>query len=171
MFKKTTAALVVAAVAALAGCGTVPLGNTGTATIRVEFTEHNANVTSQGGASCNTPCALLYTVDLSRKDVLINNNVTYIWPSGATQEMRVEIRRSDVNRLGRTLAFALPPNINTAERLTTNRAPAAQAPEKSLLGAAIEGWNESAAERKRNAPVRCTTTHSLLGISSETTCR
>lgn len=170
MFKITITALVVTSVAALSGCATVPLGNTGTATIRVEFPEYNANVTSQGGASCNTPCALNYTVDLS-KDVLVNNNVIYTWPSGATYVLRIYVTRSDVNRLGTAISFALPPNINTAERLTTNRAPAAQVPEKSLLGAAIEGWAESAAERRRNAPVICTTSHSLSGLSSDTICR
>lgn len=172
MLKKTITALIVAVVAALSGCGTVPLGNTGTATIRVEFTEYNANVTSQGGASCNTPCALLYTVNLSSNEVLIDNNVTYTWPSGTTQIMRVVIQRSDVNRLGKTLTFAVPPNINTAERLTTNRAPvtpAAQSSGGSVLNEFAKAWNDAADERKRNAPVNCTTI--LIGDIANTRCR
>lgn len=171
MLKKTIAALVVAA---LSGCGTAPLGNTGTANIKVTFTERNANVTSSNGVSCNTPCALNYKVDLS-KDMLVNDNVTYMWPSGTTQAMHVVVRRGDVNQFGTELTFALPPNINTAERLTTNRAPAAQSSGGSALNELAKIWNEAADERKRNAPVRrstpvhCSTI--LMGDLASTTCQ
>lgn len=183
MFKKTITALVVTAVAALSGCGTVPLdkvplGNTGTATIRVEFPEYNANVTTSNGASCNSPCSFNYRVDLS-KDVLVSDNVTYTWPSGATYVLRINVTRSDVNQLGTAISFVLSPNINTAERLTTNRAPAAQQPQAAapqsegsvleLLGIFAGAYNDAAAERKRNAPVNCTTM--LMGTIANTTCR
>lgn len=160
MFKKTVVALGVATVAALSGCGTAPLAHTGTATINVSFPEHNANVTTSNGASCNSPCSFNYTVDLT-KDVLVSDNVTYTWPSGATYVLRINATRSDVNRLGTAISFALPPNINTAERLTTNRAPATRAPEKSVLESFAEGLNETT--------VNCTTTH--IGILSKTRCR
>jgi len=174
LFKKSIAAIMFASTIALSGCGTTPLAHTGTATITVTFPEHNANVTSSNGASCNTPCAIASFVDLS-KDVLVKYEVTYTWPSGTTQQMSVVIRRSDVNQFGKTIAFIVPPNINTAERLTTNRPAAAQRPEKSLSEIFAEGWNESAAERKRNAPVErnapvnCTTI--LMGDIANTNCR